>query len=99
MIFVIFIRKINIMGKEIISKSKFCKRAMIWTPIVTMVIIAICGLCFGHVVEATLAEEIGKWVLMGLGISACMEVFAYILGPFFYHLLYDKKRELDPDEQ
>ena len=87
------------MAKEVISKLKFCKRVMIWTPIVTMLIVAICGLCFGRVVEATLFEEIAKWAMAGLGISAGMEVFAYILGPFFYHLLYDKKRELDPDEQ
>ena len=42
--------------------------------------------------EATLAEEIGKWVLMGLFIVGTCEVFAYILAPFVYHLIYDKRK-------
>lgn len=56
------------------------------------VIIATLGLLFGKVVEATLVEEIGKWVLMGIFIIGIFEVFAYILAPFFYHMIYDKKK-------
>ena len=70
----------------------YCKRFMLWTAIIVAVIIAVIGLCFGKVVEATLAEEIGKWILMGLFIVGIFEVFAYILAPFFYHMIYDKKR-------
>ena len=70
----------------------FCKRFMIWTAIIVAAIIAVIGLCFGKVVEATLAEEIGKWVLMGFFIVGTCEVFAYILAPFFYHMIYDKKK-------
>ena len=33
----------------------FSKRFMIWTAIIVAVIIAVIGLCFGKVVEATLA--------------------------------------------
>ena len=43
-------------------------------------------------VEATLAEEIGKWVLMGLFLIGIFEVFAYILAPLVYHSIYDKKK-------
>ena len=55
-------------------------------------VIAVLGLCFGRVVEATLAEEIGKWVVMGIFIIGIFEVFAYVLAPFFYHWIYDRKK-------
>ena len=55
-------------------------------------IIAVLGLCFGRVVEATLAEEIGKWIVMGIFIIGIFEVFAYVLAPFFYHWIYDKRK-------
>ena len=35
---------------------------------------------------------IGKWVLMGLFIVGTCEVFAYILAPFVYHMIYDKRK-------
>ena len=74
-----------------IDKRTFCKRFAIWTAIVVAAVIAVLGLCFGRVVEATLAEEIGKWIVMGIFIIGACEVFAVILAPFFYHLIYDKK--------
>ncbi len=74
------------------DKLVFCKRFMLWTAIIVAVVIAVIGLCFGKVVEATLAEEIGKWILMGIFIIGIFEVFAYILAPFFYHIIHDKKK-------
>lgn len=65
---------------------------MLWTAIIVAVVIAVIGLCFGKVVEATLAEEIGKWIFMGIFIIGIFEVFAYILAPFFFHLIHDKKK-------
>ena len=73
------------------DKLVFCKRFMLWTAIIVTLVIAVLGLCFGKVVEATLAEEIGKWIVMGLFIIGIFEVFAYILAQFFYHRIYDKK--------
>ena len=70
----------------------FCKRFMIWTAIVVAVVMLICGLCFGRVVEASLGEEIAKWVVMYFPICAIFETFAYTLSQFFYHLIYDKKK-------
>ena len=75
-----------------IDKRTFCKRFMIWTAIIVAAIIATLGLLFGKVVEATLAEEIGKWIVMGIFIIGIFEVFAYVLAPFFYHWIYDKKK-------
>ena len=70
----------------------YSKRFMMWTAIVVAVVIAVIGLCFGKVVEDTLAEEIGKWILKGLFVVGIFVVFAYILAPFFYHMFYDKKK-------
>jgi uncharacterized transporter YbjL len=74
------------------DKLVFCKRFMLWTAIIVAVAIAVIGLCFGKVVEATLAEEIGKWVVAGIFIIGIFEVFAYVLAPLFYHIIYDKKK-------
>ena len=74
------------------DKRVFCKRFAIWTAVIVAAVIATLGILFGKVVEATLAEEIGKWVLMGLFIIGIFEVFAYILAPLVYHMIYDKKR-------
>ena len=62
------------------------------TAIVVAAVIALLGICFGRVVEATLAEEIGKWIVMGIFIIGIFEVFAYVLAPFFYHWIYDKRK-------
>ena len=75
-----------------VDKLSFCKRSAIWTAIVMAAVTAALGLCFGKVVEGSLAEEIGKWVVMGIFIVGTFEVFAYILAPFFYHMIYDKKK-------
>ena len=77
---------------SLMDKRVFCKRFMIWTAIIVAAIIATLGLLFGRVVEDTLAEEIGKWIVMGIFIIGIFEVFAYVLAPFFYHMIYDKRR-------
>ena len=64
---------------------------MLWTAIVVAVVMLVLGLVFGKVIEANIWEEIGKWVLMSLGIIAIFEVFAYILAPLFWHIKYDGK--------
>ena len=74
------------------DKRVFCKRFAIWTAIIVAAVIATLGILFGKVVEATLAEEIGKWVLMGIFIIGIFEVFAYVLAPLVYHMIYDKKK-------
>ena len=74
------------------DKRVFCKRFAIWTAIIVAAVIAALGLLFGKVVEATLAEEIGKWVLVGIFIIGIFEVFAYVLAPLVYHMIYDKKK-------
>ena len=74
------------------DKRVFCKRFAIWTAVIVAAVIATLGILFGKVVEATLAEEIGKWVLMGIFIIGIFEVFAYVLAPLVYHMIYDKRK-------
>lgn len=79
------------------EKGKFCKRFMLWTAVIVAAIIAVIGVCFGKVIEANLAEEIGKWIVVGLGIVGIFEVFAYILAPLFWHIKYDGKDTGEPE--
>ena len=74
------------------DKRVFCRRFAIWTANIVAAVIATLDILFGKVVEATLAEEIGKWVLMGIFIIGIFEVFAYVLAPLVYHMIYDKKK-------
>lgn len=71
----------------------FCKRFMLWTAIGTAAVMLVLGLIFGKVIEANIWEEIGKWIVMTLVLIGIMEVFAYTLSQFFYHLIYDKKKD------
>ena len=61
--------------------------------IITFVIIGAIGLGFGTVIEATLFEEIAKWVVMGLGVSGITGMFAYILSPLVWHMKNVKKSD------
>ena len=63
----------------------FCKRFMLWTAVGVAVVMLICGLLFGKVIEENLFQEIAKWVVMTLFIIVIFEVFAYTLSQFFYH--------------
>ena len=72
----------------------FCKRFMLWTAIITAVVMLICGLIWGRVIEENLFQEIAKWVVMTLVLIGIMGVFAYTLSQFFYH-----GSRFDPDSE
>lgn len=77
------------------DKLKYCKHFMFWTAIVVAIALAVIGIFFGKVIEDTLTDEIIKWVVMGIGIIAVFEVFAYILAPLFWHIKYDGKDDTE----
>ncbi len=86
------------------DEKTFMKRFFMWTAIAVAAVMLILGLCFGKVVEANIWEEIGKWVVMTLGLICIFWVFAYTLGQFFYHgSKYDptsaKYKELHKDDK
>ena len=48
----------------------------------------------GKVVEPTLFQEVAKWVFMDGALTLFIALpFGYILAPFFYHLIFDKKEK------
>lgn len=67
------------------EQYKFRKNFMIWTAVGVAVVMLICGLLFGKVIEETLFLEIAKWVVMYFPICAIVEVFAYVWSGVLYH--------------
>ena len=74
------------------DKITFVKRVAIWVAVVAALAIAVIGLCFGRIIEGSLAAEIGKWVLMGLVVIGILEGFVYFLGPLIWHFTYGKRK-------
>ena len=74
------------------DKITFVKRVAIWVAVVGALVIAVIGLCFGRVIEGSLAAEVGKWVLMGLVVIGILEGFVYFLGPLIWHFTYGKRK-------
>ena len=64
---------------------------MLWTAIVVAVLYTLFCVFFAKPVEETLTEDIFKWIVVGIGIVAIFECFAYILAPLFWHINYDGK--------
>jgi len=74
------------------DERKFVKRMAVWVAVVAAAIVAVIGLCFGHVIEGSLFAEVAKWVLMGLVVIGILEGFVYFLGPLIWHFTYGKRR-------
>jgi len=81
------------------EQKKFIVRLAIWTAVVTAVIIAIIGLCFGKVIEGNLLAEVTKWIVMGIVIIGILEGFILMgVGGILYHFWYERKHpRLDQD--
>lgn len=58
---------------DIKEDRKWATKAFLTVGAIVIAIVAICGLLFGKVVEATLFEEIAKWAFMAvvLAVGAC----------------------------
>lgn len=65
----------------IMDKVKWVKRAFLTVGLGTVAIVALIGLIFGKIVEATLFEEVAKWALMALvlGVIVCAVFYAPIM--------------------
>lgn len=77
------------------EKEKFCKMFMAGTLMLPTIILLIAWLVGGgKVVEETMFLEVAKWVLMDAAITGFIALpFGYILAPFFYHWIFDKKEK------
>ena len=76
-----------ILPKEKTSNKKFRFMAIgaIIIAVLCTIVVGVCGLIWGSVIEATLFQEIAKWAVMNLGIIAILETFWYTLGQVAYH--------------
>ena len=77
---------------EDMDQRKFVKLMAVWVAVIAAAVVAVIGLCFGRVIEGSLAAEVGKWVLMGLVVIGILEGFVYFLGPLIWHFTYGKRR-------
>ena len=75
-----------------LDKRTFVKRVAVWVAVVAALVIAVIWLCFGRVIEESLAAEVGKWVLMGLVVIGILEGFVYFLGPLIWHFTLGKRQ-------
>lgn len=81
----------------IMNKLTWIKKAFITVAVVTVLVVALIGIIFGKLVEATLIEEIGKWALMAIVLAGIMCVICF--APIFllgsvrdeYYPKYNKK--------
>jgi hypothetical protein len=71
---------------------KLCMAVMLMLPTIILLIAWLVG--GGKVVEETMFLEVAKWVLMDAALTGFIALpFGYILAPFLYHLIYDKKEK------
>lgn len=75
------------------EKLKFAKIFMAGACMLPTIVLLIAWFATGgKVVEATMFEEVAKWVFMDGAITAFIILpLAYILAPFVWHCIYDKK--------
>ena len=67
-----------------IPMKKYRKKAVIWTVVITLLIVAGLGIAFGTVVEGGLLAEIAKWALGGAFVSCITGFFAFIISPYVW---------------
>lgn len=60
------------------SNKKWALKAYGVIAAVVVAVIGIIGLIFGKIVEATLFEEVAKWVVMALVVAAIVCVVSYV---------------------
>ena len=72
--------------------KKYVIRFCVIVALVVIAIVTVCWFAFGKVVEATLTEEICKWVFGTLGVLCFIiePIVGFIVAPLCYHLKYKK---------
>lgn len=64
--------------EAILENKKWTAKVYLWIEAVVIAIVAVIGLIFGKIVEATLFEEIAKWALMAVVIGLIVCVIFYV---------------------
>ena len=64
--------------EAIIENKKWTAKVYLWIEAAVIAIVAIIGLIFGKIVEATLFEEVAKWAVMAILIGLVVCVICYV---------------------
>ena len=59
------------------DKKSFVIKAEVLVAAITIIVIALCGIFCGKVVEGSLFEEVAKWVVMGIVTTAIVCLVLY----------------------
>ena len=78
--------------QEIIENKKWTGKVYLCIEAFVIAVVAIIGLIFGKIVEATLFEEVAKWALMAVVIGIIVCVICYVPVT----MLSDARRKLRP---
>jgi hypothetical protein len=58
----------------------------------TIILLVLWFISGGKVIEANMFQEVAKWVFMDVALTLFIALpFGYILAPFVWHWIYDKK--------
>ena len=63
---------------DIQEDKRWARKAFLTVGCIVAVIIWVCGLLFGKIVEATLFEEIAKWAVMGIALGVLVAALCYV---------------------
>ena len=64
--------------EAILENKKWTAKMYLWIEMTVIAIIAVIGLIFGKIVEATLFQEIAKWAVMAVVIGLIVCVICYV---------------------
>lgn len=64
--------------QAVIENKKWTAKVYLWIEAAVIAIVAVIGLIFGKIVEATLFEEIAKWAVMAIVIGLIVCVICYV---------------------
>ena len=76
------------------AMKKYRKKAVIWTVVITLLIVAGLGLTLGTVLPEGLAITIARWALGGIFTSCITGFIAFLFAPRVWFAKYGK----DDDE-
>ena len=79
--------------EAILENKRWTAKVYLCIEAFVIAVVAVIGLIFGKIVEATLFEEVAKWVLMAVVIGLIVCVIFYVPVT----MLSDARRKLRPE--
>ncbi len=85
--------KESLNNKDMDQKT-YIKRFALWTAVIVVSVVSVCGIFFGKVIEANIYEEVAKWVAVTLALIGVIiePLVIVVIAPFCYHAFYERKK-------